>query len=163
MSCELTAGALRGRAFQREDWPLIVTAARRAPDEPPANADDGRRLGERFVESWLSQGYGPYLWRLGGAPIGYAGLTPSREPGAPEVELVFAVTPERRGRGYACAAAAAALSADGPRPGDAWSVAAWTRPGDAAAAHILGKLGFVFERPARWAGAERRVYRRPTA
>ena len=163
---ELIAGRLSGRPFQRDDWPLIAALhldVRSAewllgPGDEPSEGR-ARRIAESFAESWLSEGFGPYLWRLRGRPVGYAGLRRSRLEGLPEIEAVWAFDPTHWGRGYATLAAAAALKADGPKPGEGLSVASWTRPHNAASLKVMEKLGFAFEREANWAGLAHLVYR----
>lgn len=167
----LFAGALRGRPFRRDDWPLIQAlhsdprAARwLLPPGETASEGRSRRVAEAFAENWLSDGFGPYLWLRGATPIAYAGLRRSRLQAVDEIEALWAVAPEHWGRGYAPLAAEAALQADGPRPGEGLSVASWTLPENAASRRVMEKLGFRYEREAEWAGLAHVVYRwRPEA
>lgn len=167
----LSAPPLTGRPFQRSDWPLIEALHRDrrsgqwllGPGDEPSEGK-ARRVAERFAECWLAEGFGPYLWSLRARPVGYAGLRRSRLEDLPEIEAVWAFDPELWGRGYASAAARAALEADGPRPGEGLSVASWTRPQNAASLRVMEKLGFAYEREAEWAGLTHLVYRwRPKA
>lgn len=162
----LSAGALRGRPFRRDDW-LLIQALQADPRSgrwllPPGEAASegrSRRVAEAFAESWLSDGFGPYLWLRGATPIAYAGLRRSRLRAAHEIEAVWAVLPDHWGHGVATRATRAALAADGPRPGDGLSVASWTLEDNAASRRVMEKLGFAFEGAAEWAGLPHVVYR----
>ncbi|MEM9724209.1 MAG: GNAT family N-acetyltransferase [Pseudomonadota bacterium] len=162
----LTAGPLTGRPLHRGDWGLILALHSDAesgrwllPPGEQASEDRAQRVAANFAEHWLAEGFGPYLWSVRGRPVGYAGLRRSRLDGLPELEALWAMEPRHWGRGYATAAAGAALAADGPYPGDDLSVAAWTLPDNAASLRVMAKLGFRPERETLWAGLRHIVHR----
>ncbi|MEL6980595.1 MAG: GNAT family N-acetyltransferase [Pseudomonadota bacterium] len=164
---KLSAGALEGRPFHRDDWPLIL-ALHRAPlaarwllppgdEASPARA---RRVAAAFAEDWAAEGFGPYRWRRGGRAIGYGGLARRVIEGAPEIELLIALTPESWGQGAASAIGCAALEADGPRRSDGSgahavggaSVLARIRPDNVAAERLALRLGFEAAGESGWRG-----------
>jgi RimJ/RimL family protein N-acetyltransferase len=95
----------------------------------------------------MQREHGFALWvvetKSDGAPIGVCGLL--KRPTLEDVDLGYAFLPEARGRGYAVEAGAATLahgrSAHGLR-----RIIALTAPKNARSIHVLGKLGFRFER-----------------
>ena len=100
------------------------------------------------LASYAALGFGLYGASLLEADelIGICGLL--KRPALDDVDLGFAFLPPFRGRGYASEAAAAVLAyarnALGLR-----RVVAFTAPDHAASIHVLGKLGFAFERNVR--------------
>lgn len=158
----LRTARLIGRPFRAADWPVIHALQTHpdsarwllAPGVEPTEAR-ARAAAERFAESWLSAGFGPYLWSAGARVVGYAGVRPSRLEGMDEIEAFWGVAPRFQGRGYATEAAAAAIMSDSVGP----SIASWTLPGNAASIGVMKKLGFVYERDAEWVGLTHVVYR----
>mgnify|MGYP005857372731 CR=1 FL=1 len=115
----------------------------------PWTAAEAARRAEGFAAHWAAHGFGLRVWREGAAPVALAGLQFCVIDGRAEVELSFAVSPERQGEGLAREAAAAALA---EAPGIAAEVAAVTWADNAPALTLLAALGF---REARAAGARR--------
>jgi len=95
--------------------------------------------------SYESFGFGLYLVELrgSGTPIGICGLV-KRETLA-DVDLGFAFLPAFRAQGYALEAAAA-VSRYAQRVVGLQRLVAITDPDNSRSIHLLGKIGFVYER-----------------
>ncbi|MBX2857004.1 MAG: GNAT family N-acetyltransferase, partial [Rhodobacteraceae bacterium] len=72
---------LSARAFNEDDWPLILklqTDPRSGPwlrgARPVAAEARSRAIAFAFAENWRRDGYGPHLLLLDDTPIGYAGV-----------------------------------------------------------------------------------------
>lgn len=165
----LTTARLVGEPATEHDWPLFLeilsdpatgpwlrAAGAPAPDEAAV-----RRVARRFAENWAADGFGPYVWRLGATPVGYAGLRRSELEGQEELEAMWGLKPAFHRRGIATEAAAAAVAADGPRPGEGRAVAAWTTPDNVASLGVMRKLGLRYVRDATYRGVRVRLHRGP--
>lgn len=162
---------LHGAPFTAADWPLLAElfadpeAARwllRDPKSVDVQAH-ARKTAARFAENWASDGFGPYLLRLGPRPVGYAGLRRSRLDTAIENEALWALLPRFRGAGRAAQALRAIIDDHGTQDPSAPCIASWTLPDNTAALRVMQKLGFAYERDAVWAGLRHVVYRLPSA
>ena len=159
--------SLSGAPFSAADWPVLhrlfsePQTARWLMRDPSAVDPEAqaRRVAERFAESWASDGFGPYVLRLGAREIGYAGLRRSRLDARLETEALWAVLPEHQGAGRATAAMRAAIAQYDAEDPSAPRIASWTLPQNAASLRVMEKLGFVYERDAVWAGLTHVVYR----
>lgn len=160
----LRSARLTGKPVTKADWPLFeailadpVGARWLTPGGPldaEARAARARMMAESLSENWASDGVGPYVWRLGATPVGYAGLRRSRLDPREAWEALWGLLPDFRGRGYTREAAAAALEAE--PEGLALS---WTLPDNRASRSVMEALGFAYEGRADWRGYEHVVYR----
>jgi RimJ/RimL family protein N-acetyltransferase len=107
-------------------------------------AEAARYIEERIATSYASHGYGFYLVETEDGPIGICGLV-SRE-GLPAPDLGFAYLAAHVGRGYGREAGEAMLrhAREGLGLGE---IIAFIRPGNAASAALLRRLGFVAAGP----------------
>jgi RimJ/RimL family protein N-acetyltransferase len=105
-------------------------------------------LRERVGAMWRRQGIGLYALSATDAAdvfVGRAGLRRVEIEGAGEIELLYAVTAESWGRGYATEIGAALVEFAVARL-EAPSVIAYTMPHNVRSLHVMEKLGFVYER-----------------
>jgi RimJ/RimL family protein N-acetyltransferase len=114
----------------------------------------------RHGEIWDEHGFGYWLFRdrESGEPVGRGGLSRAHVGGADEVEVGWAVMPERWGRGYGTELGAAAVEVAFGVLGLA-EVVAFTLPGNAASRRVMEKLGFGYEREVVWADLPHVLYR----
>lgn len=169
MPPRLETERLVGQPATEDDWPLmlsILSDPRTGGWLRPGRVDsvdeaDARRVARRFAENWASDGFGPYVWRLGARAIGYAGLRRSELEGQEELEALWGFTAEHHRRGYATEAMRAVVAADGPRPGDPRPVASWTTPENAASLAVMRKLDLRYVRPATYRGVKVLLHRGP--
>ena len=112
-------------------------------------ADAHRYLTNGPLASYEQHGFGLYLLELKEPPtaIGMCGLL--HRASHPDVELGFALLPGFRGRGYIQEAARATLQL-GIETLGLRVIVAIAAPGNAISAHILRRLGFVYERLVRF-------------
>ena len=103
---------------------------------------------DRFLAGGATAGTGPYLVELKdtAVPIGLCSLL-ERE-WLPDVDLGFAFLPPYRSRGYAFEASAA-LMAHAFHVFGFDRLVAITNPANEASIHLLGRLGFTFDRMIR--------------
>lgn len=92
-----------------------------------------------FAAHWTAHGFGLRVWRDDRGPAVLAGLQYCIIAGRAEVELSFAVAPDRQGLGLGREAAAAALA---EAPALTAGVAAVTFEANAPARALLRSLGF---------------------
>ena len=117
----------------------------------------------RDRERWERDGFG--LWAAldpaTGELLARGGLARTHVGGRDEVEVAWAVVPERWGEGLATelGVAALALAGDLRIP----SVVAFTLPHNAASRRVMAKLRFVHERDVLHAGEPHVLYRRELA
>ena len=129
-------------------------------DKGVRTEDDARRyIAEGPLASYASYGFGLRIVerRDGGEPIGICGLL--KRDWLENADLGFALLPAFWGRGYAFEAASAILDDARGRLGLRRIVAVTTLDNDASI-QLLGKLGFRFERIARFTegGADLRLF-----
>jgi RimJ/RimL family protein N-acetyltransferase len=114
----------------------------------------------RHGEIWEENGFGYWLFRdrESGEAVGRGGLSRAHVGGADEVEVGWAVMPERWGRGYATELGAAAV--DAAFGLGIPEVVAFTLPHNAASRRVMEKLSFSYEREVVWADLPHVLYRR---
>jgi RimJ/RimL family protein N-acetyltransferase len=116
------------------------------------------------LEHWDRNGFGYWLWRerATGDAVARGGLHRVHVGGRDEVEVGWAVMPERWGEGFATELGAASL-------GVAFDVlelpdvVAYTLPDNRASRRVMEKLGMRFERDIVHAGLPHVLYRRAAA
>ena len=106
------------------------------------------RARANLLETWLEHGFGPWLVLDKGSQVilGHCGLR--YWPGTQDVEVLYALTPDVWGLGYATEAARAAI-AEGFSALALERIIAGVFPENAVSASVLNKLGMV-----RWKEAE---------
>jgi [ribosomal protein S5]-alanine N-acetyltransferase len=114
----------------------------------------------RHGQIWAENGFGYWLFRdrESGEPVGRGGLSRAHVDGADEVEVGWAIMPERWGRGYATELGGAAVEVAFGVLGLA-DVVAFTLPHNAASRRVMEKLGFSYEREIVWADLPHVLYR----
>ena len=113
-----------------------------------------------MVEHWERHGFGYWVWfdRATGACVGRGGLSRKHVGGRDEVEVGWAVMPDRWGEGFATEIGAASV-------GHAFSalglddVVAYTLPTNLASRRVMEKLGFEYERDIVYAEMPHVLYR----
>jgi RimJ/RimL family protein N-acetyltransferase len=109
---------------------------------------------------WEAHGFGYCLWRekATGAAVARGGLHCQHVGGRDEVEVGWAVAPDRWGEGLATelGAASARLAFDVVGLDD---IVAYTLVGNRASRRVMDKLGFQFEREIEHAGLPHVLYR----
>lgn len=110
------------------------------------------------IAHWERWGFGTWLVELGGRVIGWDGLRHATVAGRPELELLWFISPDHWGHGYATEIAREAvrvafevLELD--------DVVAFTPPGNAASRAVMEKLGMSYERDFEHAGMAHVLYR----
>jgi RimJ/RimL family protein N-acetyltransferase len=102
---------------------------------------------EQLSEHWERHGFGYWVWRdrATGAMVARGGLSRTHVGGRDEVEVGWAVTPDRWGEGLATELGATSLrlAFEDLALDD---VVAYTLPGNRASRRVMEKLGFGFER-----------------
>lgn len=109
---------------------------------------------------WAREGFGYYAFldRESGALVARGGPQRFHVEGADEVEIGWAVAPERWNQGLATELGAASLDvAFGPL--GLPDVVSLTLPGNHASRRVMEKLGFAFERDAEYKGLAHVLYR----
>lgn len=129
-------------------------------DKGVRTEDDARRyIEDGPLGSYARLGFGLNLVqrRDGGEPVGICGLL--KRAWLDDVDLGFALHPPFWGRGYAFEAASAVLAHAREQLG-LRRIVAVTSLGNAPSIQLLGKLGFRFERVARFTegGEELRLF-----
>ena len=119
---------------------------------------------EHEQEHWERHGFGYWMWfgRESGEPVGRGGLHHTRVGGRHEIEVGWAVWPQRWGDGYATEIGAAALQFGFDRlhlP----TIVAYTLVDNRASRRVMEKLGFEYERDVILAGLPHVLYRRAPA
>jgi [ribosomal protein S5]-alanine N-acetyltransferase len=101
----------------------------------------------RMAAAHREHGYGSYAWldRDTGELVARGGVQPAIVDGAEEIEVGWAVLPERWGQGLATELGAACIDlAFGPLALD--DVVAFTLPHNAASRRVMEKLGMTYEK-----------------
>jgi ribosomal-protein-alanine N-acetyltransferase len=113
-----------------------------------------------MAEHWERHGFGYWVWRetASGAVVARGGLQRAHVGGRDEVEVGWAVMPDRWGEGFASEIGAAsaqhaftALGLD--------DVVAFTLPTNVASRRVMDKLDFEYERDIEHAGMPHVLYR----
>jgi RimJ/RimL family protein N-acetyltransferase len=116
------------------------------------------------AEQWERHGFGLMLWRekATGAPIARGGIQHTHVGGRDEVEVGWAVMPDRWGEGFATELGAASVRAGFERLG-LREIVAFTMPTNRSSRRVIEKLGFEYEREIEHAGLPHVLYRLTTA
>jgi RimJ/RimL family protein N-acetyltransferase len=123
---------------------------------------DAQRAHEAIVagiEHWRRRGFGRWVLRAGGQPVGTVKLAEWLALGWPEVELGYALLPEFWGHGYATEAGAGALEHARTELG-LTEVVAFTLRGNQASLAVMQRLGFGPEQHLLLGGREHILRRR---
>ena len=115
---------------------------------------------EQHVARWERDGVGYWMFRARdtGEGVARGGLSRTHVGGRDEVEVGWAVMPERWGHGYATELGAAAVDVAFGMLG-LGSVVAYTLPDNLASRRVMRKLGFSYEREVVHAGLPHVLYR----
>jgi RimJ/RimL family protein N-acetyltransferase len=129
-------------------WPGELGGAR-------TGAQTGELLG-LFIAHWDAHGFGPWMFfeQHSDAPVGYAGPRRTEVEGADEVEILYAVTSARWGRGFATEMVRAAAAHAGIP-----DLVCFTLATNAASRRVMEKAGFRYERDFVRAGLPHVLYR----
>jgi RimJ/RimL family protein N-acetyltransferase len=112
------------------------------------------------AEHWDAHGFGYWMFldRETGVPVARGGLSRAHVGGRDEVEVGWAVMPERWGRGYATEVGAASVKVAFDVLGLP-DVVAYTLPDNRASVRVMEKLGFGYEREVVHANLPHVLYR----
>ncbi len=115
---------------------------------------------EQHIARWEGDGFGYWMFtdRETGAPIARGGLSRAHVGGRDEVEVGWAVMPDRWGRGYATELGAAAIDVAFTTLAVP-DVVAYTLPDNLASRRVMEKLGFSYEREVVHADLPHVLYR----
>jgi len=116
------------------------------------------------LSHWGRYGFGLWLLRdrSTGAMVGRGGLQHTYVGGGNEVEVGWAIVPERWGQGLATELALAAVEV-AERDLGLEEIVAFTLPDNLASRRVMEKAGFVYERQIAHAGLPHVLYRRSLA
>jgi RimJ/RimL family protein N-acetyltransferase len=128
--------------------------------EPPTAADVMAGV-ERMVEHWGSHGFGLWLLRdrATGEMVGRGGLEHTIVEGSDEIEVAWAIVPERWGEGLATELALASIELAFEELA-LEEIIALTLTHNARSRRVMDKTGFVYERDVEHAGLPHVLYRR---
>jgi ribosomal-protein-alanine N-acetyltransferase len=155
---------LRAERIAREHHPLFVALAE---DErmaawlggvPPRARMDERLLAD--LAHWNEHGFGDWALfeRDSGEFVARGGLRRVEIVGRPEVELGYAIVPERWGQGLATELSEAAVRIGFDDVG-LEEIVAFTLPHNLASRRVMEKVGFAYERDFEWADLPHVLYR----
>ncbi len=126
----------------------------------PTNVEVSANLAAK-IEHWERHGFGMWLLRdrVTGAMVGRGGLQWTHATGADEVEVGWAIVPQRWGHGLATEMALAAVDVafDELR---LQSIIAFTMPHNVASRRVMEKAGFAYERDIVYVELPHVLYRR---
>jgi RimJ/RimL family protein N-acetyltransferase len=139
-----------------------VAAWKRSDGRPPSKRDVADSLAAKLAH-WQRHGFGQWLLRdrLTRVTVGQGGLQHTRVGGQDEVEVGYAIVPERWGQGLATEMAQAAVTVAFGELG-LTDVVAFTLTHNAASRRVMEKAGFAFERDIEHAGLPHVLYRLQT-
>jgi [ribosomal protein S5]-alanine N-acetyltransferase len=143
--------------------PRVRRTLWRQPHRAPSESEIADRLAAT-ADHWQRHGFGMWLLRdrHSGEMVGRGGLQHTSLTGADEVEVGWALTPERWGRGLATELALASVQVGLQRIGLAHLIA-FTLPHNTASRRLMEKAAFRFERNFEHAGLLHVLYRRSGA
>jgi [ribosomal protein S5]-alanine N-acetyltransferase len=131
--------------------------------EPPSEAEvlDGLRT---KIEHWDRHGFGLWLLRdrTTGEMVGRGGLQHTYVGGQSEVEVGWAIVPERWGQGLATELALLSVEVAFDDLGLA-EIVAFTQPPNIASRRVMEKAGFAYERDVVHVGLPHVLFRRESA
>ena len=131
-----------------------------ATPHPPTDAELTTQL-ERSARHWEDHGFGPWLLRdpETGATVGRGGLQRKTVGGEDEIEVGWAIVPERWNQGLATELARTSVEmAFGPLGLE--RIVAFTLPHNIASRRVMEKNGFQFEREIVYVGLPHILYAR---
>lgn len=116
---------------------------------------------DQHVLLWERDNFGYWMWRdrASGEWVARGGLRPVHVGGGDEVEVGWAVLPERWGQGIGTELACASVDVAFDQLGLA-DVVAFTLPDNIASRRVMEKAGFRYERDIVWAEMPHVLYRR---
>jgi RimJ/RimL family protein N-acetyltransferase len=131
----------------------------RPPPLPPIDTAEAARILRTDMTHWDDHGFGLSVVRDTGSGefVGRAGISSYLLDGRPEVELAWAIVPERWGQGNAPEAARAAMAQ--AREVEIQELIAFTLPHNAASRRVMEKIGMSFAGPIEHAGLAHVLYR----
>jgi RimJ/RimL family protein N-acetyltransferase len=131
-----------------------------ATGQPPTDAVAAERLAAN-VEHWTRHGFGMWLLRdrVTGTMVGRGGLQHTFVTGRDEVEVGWAIVPERWRQGLATELALASVDvAFGPLALD--EIIAYSLPHNVASRRVMEKAGFTYDQVIVHVGLPHVLYRR---
>jgi [ribosomal protein S5]-alanine N-acetyltransferase len=130
------------------------------PHRAPSECEIADQLAAK-VAHWERHGFGMWLLRdrHRGEMVGRGGLQHTSVTGADEVEVGWAIIPERWGQGLATELALASVQVGLHRLGLV-DLIAFALPQNTASRRVMEKAGFSFERDIEHAGLPHVLYRR---
>jgi RimJ/RimL family protein N-acetyltransferase len=116
---------------------------------------------EHMRDHFDRRGYTFWLWRekATGEAIARGGLFDTSVGGDDEVEVGWAVLPDRWGEGFATELGAASVAYGFDELG-LGEIVSFTLPDNVASRRVMEKLGFAYEKPVEHAGLPHVLYRR---
>ncbi len=123
--------------------------------------DECAMLAARHAAHWVAHGFGIWIAYDDGRPVARGGSQHTVVGGRSEVELAWAVVPDRWGEGLAGVLARAGLALTDERGVE--GVVAFTRPDNVASRRVMEKAGLVYEREVAHAGLDHVLFRRPAS
>lgn len=128
----------------------------------PAGPTDAEvhEINDRTIAHWERHGYGPWILRdrTTNAMVGRGGLARTRIAGHEEVEVQWAIVPERWGQGLATELAQQAIDVAFDELG-LQTIVTFTLPDNAASRRVMEKTGFAYEQDTIHAGLPHVLYR----
>jgi [ribosomal protein S5]-alanine N-acetyltransferase len=128
--------------------------------QPPSESDVIKNVDAKVMH-WDRYGFGQWLLRerTTGAMVGRGGLQYTFVAGCNEVEVGWAIIPERWGQGLATELAMVAVEVAFDDVG-LGELVAFTLPGNIASRRVMEKAGFAYERAIVHVGLPHVLYRR---
>jgi [ribosomal protein S5]-alanine N-acetyltransferase len=101
-------------------------------------------------EAWERDGFGYWMWfeTATGQPVARGGLQRTEFDGQPEIEVGWTTAAERWGEGFATELGAKSVEVAGQL--ELENIVAFTLPHNGASRRVMEKLGFVYEKTARY-------------
>ena len=129
----------------------------------PTNAEV-RKINDRTIAHWDPHGFGPWILRdrRTDAMVGRGGLARTQVAGHGEVEVQWAIVPERWGQGLATELAQTAADVAFSDLG-LDTIVAFTLPHNIASRRVMEKAGFAYEQDMEHAGLPHVLYRMRSA
>lgn len=111
-------------------------------DGRPIAREDSERVVEEQLRHWAEHGFGVWVFgEVDGRFVGRARLRRANVRGVPEVELLYAITSDRWGRGYATSIARHLIGLEADRP-DLDRLVVFVLPTNTASLRVPEKCGF---------------------
>jgi ribosomal-protein-alanine N-acetyltransferase len=131
-----------------------------ATGEPASDAEIAANLKAK-LRHWERHGFGFWMLydRASGEFVGRGGLQHTSATGSDEIEIGWAIVPERWGEGLATELALASVAAGFETLGET-ELIAYTRVHNRASRRVMEKAGMEYERDMEYVGLRHVVYRR---